>query len=116
MKNPIALALLALLLGSAKPSSPAANLPVLSITANTTATAANHVVISRGGNITLTLPNPASNTGLTFVVANHGTGVLTISPAILAGNTETLSGLTYNLGGNLATVISDGTNYRLIGQ
>lgn len=116
MKNAVILILCALLLSAAKPNNPATTLPLAVVTANTTLTASNHVVISTGTAITLTLPAASGNSGLVLVIANHGTGALTLSPAIKVGNTETLSGLTYNLGGNVITIISDGTDWRLIGQ
>lgn len=113
---PLLLTLTVIALSSSKPSMPVTTLAVTTVTANTTLTSSNHVVINTGGAITLTLPSASSNSGLVFIVANHGTGAVTFSPSLKAGNTETLGAITYQLGGNLATIISDGTDWRLIGQ
>lgn len=116
MKNLLLLILTVFVLSSSKPAMPVTTLPVVSVTTNTTLTNANHVVICKGGAITLTLPSASANTGLTLVVANHGTGAVTFSPTLKVGNTEILGAITYQLGGNLVTIVSDGTDWRLIGQ
>lgn len=116
MKNLLLLILTLFVLSSSKPAMPVTTLPVVSVTTNTTLTNANHVVICKGGAITLTLPSASANTGLVLIVANHGTGAVTFSPSVKVGNTDMINSITYQLGGNLVTVISDGTDWRLIGQ
>ncbi len=116
MKNLLLLTLMLFALSSSKPAQPTTTLPISTVSANTTLTSSNHVVVNTGGAITLTLPTASANTGLILVVANHGTGAVTFSPSLKVGNTETLTSITYQLGGNLVTIISDGTNWRLIGQ
>lgn len=116
MKNLTLLTLVLLALSSSKPALPVTTLPITTVSESTTLTSSNHVVINTGAAITLTLPTASSNSGLVLIIANHGTGAVTFSPSLKVGNTETLGSITYQLGGNLVTIISDGTNWRLIGQ
>lgn len=115
MKNTIYV-LLAVAVFSLLSFAPKTILPIVVVSTNTTLTSANHVVINTGGVITLTLPSAAGNSGLVLIIANHGTGQVMLSAPVMISNTETLSAITYNLGGNLVSIISDGTNWRLISQ
>lgn len=117
MKNTFSLFLLIILLAGFKSSRPALTLTTTSVTSNTTLTSADHVVICvQTAPITLTLPAASSNSGLTFQIANHGVGAVTLSTAVTVANAETMTTISPNLGGNLFTIISDGTTWRLISQ
>ncbi len=108
---------IALVIFSAFASTKSVNiLPVDIITNSTTLTVANHVVIADGTNITLTLPSASANVGLVFVITNQGEAPVSLSPAVQAEKGSTLSSMTYRQGGNMITVISDGTLWRVVGQ
>jgi hypothetical protein len=77
----------------------------------------NYIVIGTNGTaITLTLPAAASNAGRMYIIKSAGAGDVTID-----GNAaETIDGLpTYTIagGGNISkTIVSDGTNWYVIGN
>jgi hypothetical protein len=116
MKNTFNLFLLLTLL-SGFSSTKMATLTVSTVSANTTLTSSNHVVIcTQAAPITLTLPAASSNSGVVFQIVNHGVGTVTLSPAVRVAVSETMSGISPNLGGNTFEIISDGTTWRLISQ
>ncbi|MGR3809619.1 hypothetical protein [Jiulongibacter sp. NS-SX5] len=77
------------------------------------------VVVSSGAAKTITLPS--SSTGRVITIVNHGTGDVTLSPAVRVQNGKTSALLSPSVGeylsgisSNKITVVYDGSEWRLI--
>lgn len=76
----------------------------------------DYVVINTGGAATWTLPlaNSAGCTGRIYRLLNHGTGSITLTPAVLISNAGTTTTLVVGAASNFLEIISDGTSWRRI--
>lgn len=92
-------------------------LPISTHTADYTVALADYTVIGdcTGGNVTLTLPDPATCSGRTYVLVkgDASNNVLTFSRPISLSTTQTMSSVNYNV---RLHIQSDGTNWWLIAR
>jgi hypothetical protein len=92
-------------------------LPITSQTSTYTVTASDYTVIGdcTTAGFTLTLPDPATCTGRTYILvkADASTNVLTFSRAISLSATQTMTSVNYNV---RLHIQSDGTNWWLIAR
>lgn len=83
-------------------------------TANYTLTGTDNVVDATSGTFTLTLPTAVGVTGRVYTIKNSGTGVVTIATT----SSQTIDGVTtktVNVQYSGYKLISDGSNYKIIG-
>jgi hypothetical protein len=98
-------------------AAPNTNWTVTTITASTTLTGSQDVVISEATQtITITLPAAATVPGKKYTIANHGTAAVNLSTPVVVAAYETMSSISPNLGGNTFTIISANNQWRLIAQ
>ncbi len=92
-------------------------LPFVTPSGSYTILATDHVIINTGST-TGTWTLPAANTcpGRVYRLINQSTGTMTISPAIYTANATTSTTISNTAGANTMEVISDGTNWRVIGN
>lgn len=93
---------------------------VQTVTASATVNStARLVIVSSGGAKTITLPT--SSSGRVITIVNHGTGDVTLSPAVRVQNGKTSALLPWSvseflsgMSSNKITMVYDGTEWRLI--
>lgn len=74
----------------------------------------DYAVINTGVAGTWTLPSPDTCPGRIYKLINHGTGVVTLSPAVKTGNSTSTSSLVAGASNNTIEIISDATVWRKI--
>ncbi len=88
----------------------------LSTSGSTTITATDYTLINTVGSGTWTLPAASTCPGRVYLLVNHGTAAITISPALRVSAAVPAAGATTNLpqtdGSNTFQIISDGTDWR----
>jgi hypothetical protein len=116
MKNILILCGL-MLLFQANTTRPVTTLNVVTTTSSLTLNSTHDVVICEATTpITITLPNPVGVAGQKYTIVNHGTAVVNLSWPITVANAETMSSITYSMGGNLYTIVSNNQKWHLTQQ
>jgi hypothetical protein len=91
---------------------------VTSTAANLTLDNTNYIVIgTNGATITLTLPDAITNAGRMYIIKSAGAGDITLDATPNAQSIDGLATYTIAGGGNISkTIVSDGTNWYVIGN
>jgi hypothetical protein len=79
-----------------------------------TVLSSDYVVINTGVAATWTLPAASTCTGRIYRLLNHGTGSITLTPAVSISSAGTSTTLVVTAGSNFYEIISDGTVWRRI--